>query len=399
MGLPYEGWTDIIQCDLRMLLERLPGLEQLRWSDGTPFADEPTRDWITQQVSGNQPATWISTPVIATSATDDILALESGALAQADSDGVEAALAWLAARPDVNSGRQRWLLRLLMARVAEQYGKSDLAIHLLVELDSIAQQQHLSAWEPELGFEVKARLLKLLRQKAQRNDVDKASLAQRMAAPADEAVAVTRRPVGASSRASAAPAFIVLKLDATEPGAGPVAQPALRPLWPWLLVLMILLAGLFGWWVKESTSAQSEWLSLAVFSAAAPSLQAKNLTHLDNLVLFPPGRAELKPESTKVLVNSLIDIKAQPGWLIVITGHSDTSGDPERNRVLSRQRAEAVKQWMQSVGDIPDSCFVTQGKGAEQPIADNQTESGRRSNRRVDIQLVPSVGACTSPVH
>lgn len=180
LGLPYEGWTDIIQCDLRMLLERLPGLEQLRWSDGTPFADEPTRDWITQQVSGNQPATWISTPVIATSATDDILALESGALAQADSDGVEAALAWLAARPDVNSGRQRWLLRLLMARVAEQYGKSDLAIHLLVELDSIAQQQHLSAWEPELGFEVKARLLKLLRQKAQRNDVDKASLAQRM---------------------------------------------------------------------------------------------------------------------------------------------------------------------------------------------------------------------------
>ncbi|WP_236173453.1 type VI secretion system protein TssA [Pseudomonas pseudonitroreducens] len=180
LGVPYEAWADIVKRDLGMFLDRLPGIEQLRWSDGTPFAAEPTRDWITQHVSGNQAAAWMSTPISASAATDDILALESEALAQADSDGVEAALAWLAARPEVHTGRQRWLLRLLMARVAEQYGKSDLATYLLGELDSVAQQQHLHAWEPELGFEVKARLLKLLRQKAQRNDVDKAALAQRM---------------------------------------------------------------------------------------------------------------------------------------------------------------------------------------------------------------------------
>jgi len=95
---------------------------------------------------------------------------------------VEAALAWLAARPGIQSGRQRWLLRLLMARVAEQHGKSDLAIHLLGELDAIAQRQVLTEWEPELNFEIKARLLKLLRLKAQRNDADKNTLARRMEA-------------------------------------------------------------------------------------------------------------------------------------------------------------------------------------------------------------------------
>ncbi|MDN6874940.1 type VI secretion system protein TssA [Pseudomonas citronellolis] len=180
LGVPYEGWADIIKRDLGMFLERLPGIEQLRWNDGTPFADESTREWIIQHVSGNRPTQWPSTAVAAPAVADDILALEGEALAQADSDGVEAALAWLAARPDASSGRQRWLLRLLMARVAEQYGKSDLAIHLLGELDSVAQQQGLSAWEPELGFEVKARLLKLLRQKVQRNDVDKTALGRRM---------------------------------------------------------------------------------------------------------------------------------------------------------------------------------------------------------------------------
>lgn len=179
LGVPYAGWADIIKRDLGMFLDRLPGIELLRWNDGTPFAEESTREWIAQHVSGNQSATWMSstTPSVV---ADDILALESEALAQADSDGVEVALAWLAARPEVNTGRQRWLLRLLMARVAEQYGKSDLAIHLLGDLDAVAQRQGLAAWEPELGFEVKARLLKLLRQKALRNDVDKPALGQRM---------------------------------------------------------------------------------------------------------------------------------------------------------------------------------------------------------------------------
>lgn len=179
LGVPHEAWADILKRDLGMFLERLPGLEQLRWNDGTPFADETTLDWIAQQVNGNHASPWLPT-LPGASPADDVLGLESEALAQADSDGVEAALAWLANRPDIRTGRQRWLLRLLMARVAEQYGKADLALHLFGELDALAQQQGLGDWEPELSFEVKARLLKLLRQKAQRNDADKPALARRM---------------------------------------------------------------------------------------------------------------------------------------------------------------------------------------------------------------------------
>ena len=179
--VPQDRWADIAKRYLGMFLERLPGLDVLCWSDGSPFADETTREWIAQHVSGNQPQQWLPVPSMAPSTGDtDILSLEGEAVAQADSDGVDQALAWLAARPGIHTGRQRWLLRLLMARVAEQYGKSDLAIHLLAELDATAQRQALAEWEPELNFEVKARLLKLLRLKAQRNDVDKLALARRM---------------------------------------------------------------------------------------------------------------------------------------------------------------------------------------------------------------------------
>ncbi|WP_213992524.1 type VI secretion system protein TssA [Sodalis sp. dw_96] len=179
-GQPFAGWADIVKQDLGMLLTRLPGLENLSWNDGTPFADDVTRGWIAQQVSGN-PELWTSVPsVTASEDENDILALESEALAQADSDGVDAALAWLAARPGIQTVRQRWLLRLLMARVTEQYGKNDLALHLLDELDRTPGGLPLADWEPGLSFEVKARLLKLLRLKAQRNDADKTALALRM---------------------------------------------------------------------------------------------------------------------------------------------------------------------------------------------------------------------------
>lgn len=178
---PQDCWADIAKRDLGMFLERLPGLDVLCWSDGSPFADETTREWIAQHVSGNRPQQWLPVPTAAISTGDsDILSLEGEAVAQADSDGVDHALAWLAERPGIRTGRQRWLLRLLMVRVAEQYGKSDLAIHLLAELDATAQRQVLAEWEPELNFEVKARLLKLLRVKAQRNDADKPALVRRM---------------------------------------------------------------------------------------------------------------------------------------------------------------------------------------------------------------------------
>lgn len=115
---------------------------------------------------------------------------------------------------------------------------------------------------------------------------------------------------------------------------------------------------------------------------------------LDSLSLFNVGSAELKPESAKVLINALVNIKARPGWLIVITGHTDFTGDPTQNIQLSRARAEAVRDWMQRIGDVPTNCLAVLGAGSTQPVASNDNEHGRTANRRVDIRLVPEEGAC-----
>lgn len=151
-----------------------------------------------------------------------------------------------------------------------------------------------------------------------------------------------------------------------------------------------------------------EQLCLALFqkngadlqSAAAFALANGQRYGLDGMVqgvsLFEAGSATLKPGSTKVLINALVDIKAQPDLLIVITGHSDATGNPEENIRLSQARAASVHDWMQRMGDIPASCFAVRGAAASQPIASNDTEAGREANRRVDIRLVPEKGACQS---
>lgn len=162
----------------------------------------------------------------------------------------------------------------------------------------------------------------------------------------------------------------------------PDVEPRRRRLALWLfagMLIIALLAGL-GW---------RTWLT----NRAPPPLMPEPV-RLDSLSLFDAGSAILKPGSTKVLINALVGIKAQPGWLIVIAGHTDATGVMEQNLALSHARASAVRDWMQQMGDIADSCFAVQGLAANQPIASNATEAGRTANRRVDIQLVPQVGAC-----
>ncbi|VAX70148.1 OmpA/MotB domain-containing protein [Enterobacter cloacae] len=124
---------------------------------------------------------------------------------------------------------------------------------------------------------------------------------------------------------------------------------------------------------------------------------APKIIRLDSMSLFDTGKWALKPGTTKLLVNSLVGIKAKPGWLIVVAGHTDSTGDDQSNQVLSLKRAESVRDWMRDTGDVPESCFAVQGYGESRPVATNDTAEGRALNRRVEISLVPQANACQLP--
>lgn len=189
----------------------------------------------------------------------------------------------------------------------------------------------------------------------------------------------------ALSTSGAEPALVMpVVILPTPPMPDLKAKRRRRALWLLAIVTGGLLASGFGW---------QHWLARQARERALP-----DPIRLDSLSLFDAGSAELKSSSNKVLINALVGIKARPGWLIVIAGHTDASGDAEQNLRLSHARAAAVRDWMQQMGDIADRCFTVQGFAANQPIASNKSALGRIANRRVDIHLVPQAGPCEQGV-
>ncbi|RZT30865.1 type VI secretion system protein TssA [Cupriavidus agavae] len=180
-GSHHAQARSLMATDCALMLERLPGLEQLAYADGTPFADDATRDWIARHATvrdmeRGEPLM----PVPLDAAGADWTEAEAQAADIAGQQGLELALAWLQDLPARGGERERFMRQMAMARVAERAGRGDTAVQLLNALDQRARQFQLAEWEPALAFEVKQQLLRLLKARHARKDADKAVLGQRM---------------------------------------------------------------------------------------------------------------------------------------------------------------------------------------------------------------------------
>jgi type VI secretion system protein VasJ len=186
IGSPYDGWRELLRADFALFLERLPAIERLAFDDGTPFADDTTLEWIARHaVVRNLEAGDSVTPLPVSAdhedgAVGDWPEIEAQARDLAAADGIEAAFVWLDALPGLRTDRQRYLQRLVMARIADHTGHADAALALLAELDASARAVSLTRWEPALMFEVKHHLLRMLKAQSQRKDADKPALARRV---------------------------------------------------------------------------------------------------------------------------------------------------------------------------------------------------------------------------
>jgi outer membrane protein OmpA-like peptidoglycan-associated protein len=76
--------------------------------------------------------------------------------------------------------------------------------------------------------------------------------------------------------------------------------------------------------------------------------------------------------------------------IIHVVGHTDSIGAEAYNERLSRDRAEAVGEYLRDQG-VNGNRIIYYGMGEMQPVASNETDDGRRRNRRVDIFLKPVV--------
>lgn len=106
---------------------------------------------------------------------------------------------------------------------------------------------------------------------------------------------------------------------------------------------------------------------------------------------FDSGQSNIRSDSVNLLskVEKAIDIF--PRSELVIEGHTDSYGGDDSNQQLSQQRAESVQQYMVSAMRIPTYRMIATGFGETQPVANNETASGRARNRRIDIVIRPNL--------
>ncbi|MCF7533714.1 type VI secretion system protein TssA [Pseudomonas petrae] len=144
-----------VETQFALLIQRLPGVIELRFHDGTPFADPATRAWIGASV---MPRLQAASAPRRVETTDSQPAWESaleGALSVLRNDGLRAAVQLLKqGLHGAQGGRARFFWQFALARLCFTARKYELAKTQLETLDQTLQDSGINAWEPDLALEV-----------------------------------------------------------------------------------------------------------------------------------------------------------------------------------------------------------------------------------------------------
>ena len=183
LGAPFAEARAALRSETARLVERLPDLLDLRFRDGTPFADAATRAWASGLASAAPSATHAAEGGAETDGRFD------DARAHAAAGDLAGALDALAdAEPP---GRAGFVHRLRTAELCLGAGRADLALAVLGALAAEAETRGLDAWEPTLAADVYAALGQAARQSGQAEAAAQADARLATVAPAR---AARRRP-------------------------------------------------------------------------------------------------------------------------------------------------------------------------------------------------------------
>jgi len=113
------------------------------------------------------------------------------------------------------------------------------------------------------------------------------------------------------------------------------------------------------------------------------------LITFDSGILFGFDSDVIQGAARENLTNLSNSLRSYPETEVLIVGHTDNVGSAQYNQGLSERRAAAARNYLVSQG-VPSNRIRTQGMGLREPVASNETESGRAQNRRVEVAIFAS---------
>ena len=112
------------------------------------------------------------------------------------------------------------------------------------------------------------------------------------------------------------------------------------------------------------------------------------ILNMPSNITFGVDSSVVQPQFNETLISVGLVLRKFNKTIIDVYGHTDSSGSDEYNKDLSQRRAVSVATILANQG-VDQRRFFIEGRGEEDPIASNSSESGRSQNRRVEIQLSP----------
>lgn len=118
--------------------------------------------------------------------------------------------------------------------------------------------------------------------------------------------------------------------------------------------------------------------------------QGQNVLIRPRGLVFPSGSAQIEAQYFGLLRKVQDAIRAMPDSAVLVEGHTDSFGGDETNLSLSKERAEAVRQYLlANMQEFGADDIESVGYGESRPVANNETVEGRAKNRRIDLVIRP----------
>ncbi|MDG1287534.1 MAG: OmpA family protein [Rickettsiales bacterium] len=112
------------------------------------------------------------------------------------------------------------------------------------------------------------------------------------------------------------------------------------------------------------------------------------LLNMPSSITFAVDQSNIQSQFYGTLSNVASVLKSYPETTINVIGHTDSSGAADYNQSLSERRAQSVVQYLGGQG-VAYARLDAYGQGESQPIASNNTLSGKAQNRRVEVRIIP----------
>lgn len=154
-------------------------------------------------------------------------------------------------------------------------------------------------------------------------------------------------------------------------------------------IIGAVVGGTAGVLIGRRMDDQAEKLARELEDAQVSRVGEGIAVTFDSGILFAYDSAALTSEARSNLRKLADSLQAESRTEVMILGHTDSDGSESYNQRLSERRGHAAEDYVASLGVAP-SRLVSRGRGETEPIASNETEDGRRQNRRVEVAIYAS---------